>query len=527
MKNPERRAARPWKGSVKPSAGVRPPPILAKRDDPFPRPHLLVRQGARDVLRSPIRKALLAAAKGLAAATSKSGESRCLARADATITGRRGHSKWAKFLVDHPTRNAQLDACDPSSSAERTALETVLQRLHEVDAHLRFDGGLTGQKRAPFQPTVGLRYIGIDAEQDTPFRPTNVHVTPFQQRDLTLAVPNILGSLAVRWVQAGAIGPNTEVILYLHGLGSRAEEADLVGSQLRALGDYAIVAPDLPAHGCTSRPPTPMGELGLRYDNGNPPEGFPYLEKMESFVEAFVRRMEREVPHFDRARLTVLGGSLGGTLSMRLSMDGSPFQPSRVAFWSPAGLWGSFSADSFKRDNIADDLLRRALAPDQTFDGGDVPLGRKLYFDFNFVDKPWPMTLRNAQRWWSTAFLLHLKNAPIDAAIADRVELYGSNFRAWQMRLAYEQLCFSVHHTNTRRLIGGEDGRHPVLLLCGDQDNDLGAKIFDNTVELERYLREDKQQAGRSTWFTGAGHSIHDECPAVLAEVVHRFVKDS
>lgn len=521
MKSPLRRRARPWKGAVRPSAGVPAPKALAARSDPFPRPHPVVRRGARDVLKAPITKALLATAKAI---VNGSAEKLCLARADATITGRRGHSKWVKFVAANPDRGKQVDACGPSSDAERAALVTVLRRLHEVDAHLRFDGGRQGKKRPPFRPSVGFRYIGVDAEQDTPFRPANVHVTPYQQHDVTLAVRDIPGSMTVRWVQAGEIGPQTQVVLYLHGLGSRAEEADLVGAELRALGDYAIVAPDLPAHGCTTRPPCPMDELGLRYDSGDPPEGFPYLRKMESFVEAFVRRLERDQPHFDRRRVTVIGGSLGGTLSMRLSMDGSPFQPSRVGFWSPAGLWGSFAADSFKRDHIADDLLRKATAPDRTFDDGDELLGRKRYFDFNFVDKPWPLTLRNAQRWWSTAFLIEMNNAPVEAAIADRLELYGANFRKWQMRLAYEQLCFSIHHTHTRHLVGGEEGTRPVLLMCGDQDNDMGAKIFDNMVELERYLREDKRQVGQSTWFVGAGHSIHDECPVRVAETLHRFV---
>lgn len=166
----------------------------------------------------------------------------------------------------------------------------------------------------------------------------------------------------------------------------------------------------------------------------------------------------------------------------------------------------------------------RATAPEHENPDTVELYGRKLLFDFNFVEKPWPITVTNAQRWWSPPFLIHYEKAPIRAAIADRVELYSESFRRWEFRLAYEQLCFSVHDTKTERLIGGEDGDIPVMVLCGTLDNDLGAKIYDNSVALEGYLRTQKRQRGRAVWISG-GHSIHDEAPQVLGEEVHRFLR--
>jgi len=528
MQTPKTRKAPPFVGSSKPSAGVKAPAALTQKNEAFPRPHPKVREGSRRIARSTMAAALQFLAKRYEPAP-LTRRDQWLAYADAMITGRKGFAKWTAFRDQNPTKAALEGAVGVTSARDKRALADIVTRLDEVSAqlsHVATPDGATPRKA--FRPTLGSRYIGIDAEADTPYRPTNVSVTRFAQHDLSMKVSGIPGTMSVRYLQAGEIGPDTRVLIYLHGLGSRAEEAEHVAAELLSLGDYAVISPDLPGHGCTTRPPHAVRELGLKYgESGNPPQGFPYLEKMERFVAAFVDQLaSRHAGFVDQLKM-VIGGSLGGTLAMRLSMDGSAFEPRSVAFWSPAGLWGSFNADSFKREHVTDDLLRKTTAPDFADAQSDVPFGRKLYFDFNFVDAPWPVSTRNCVRWWSAAFLTHYDGAPIDAAIADRLETYGESMRQWQFRLAYEQLCFSIHDTKTKRLIGGEAGARPVLILCGEKDNDLGATIYDNSQALEKYLREDKKQVGRAVWIEDGGHSIHDECPHVLAEELHAFMVEN
>ena len=111
------------------------------------------------------------------------------------------------------------------------------------------------------------------------------------------------------------------------------------------------------------------------------------------------------------------------------------------------------------------------------------------------------------------------------AAITDRLELYGENLRRWQFRLAYEQLCFSILRGGRQAMVGGSPkvGMRPVLMMCGTQDNDVGANIFDRSQDLAHFL-EARQHPGDAVWIEGAGHSIHDECPEIVAEEIHELV---
>lgn len=466
-----------------------------------------------------------------ALATTDESRDVALALGDLLVTGRRAHQKWLAAGLEHDPVDAILGALPPGARAlPRAQLvdahEALITRVREVGAHLDSRKG----RRAAFAPKRGSKWIASYAEQDVARAPVNVGCTAFVQEDLIVSLPRH-APLDVRFVRSGELDAHSKIVLYLHGLGSRAEEADALATELAALDPrYVVIAPDLASHGSTSRIALLAGSgLDVRYDVGaseDSPSGYPFLEQMEAFVVAFVDALDQKLPGAKSKIVCLAGGSLGGTLTLRLGLTTSEWQPRTLAVWSPAGLWDPMNADLMKKHFAVEQVLDIAKMPEMLDEGstasGLVPLARPRFFSFNFEDQS-AFQKAGYRFWWSERFLRKHGEAHKDAAIADRLEHYGEAYRRWQFRLAYEQLCFSFRRGGRIAKIGvrpnGE--RVPMLLLCGEEDNHMGAHIADRMKDL---AKAKASHPGRAVWIENAGHSLHDECPGLLATELHSFL---
>ena len=200
-------------------------------------------------------------------------------------------------------------------------------------------------------------------------------------------------------------------------------------------------------------------------------------------------------------------------------------RPPRAALWSPAGLWDAQNAVPIKHKEVCQRVLSAATTKEIE---GTSPTGRRAYFFFNFIEDHEPFTGHNFESWWSPDFLATADGkSHREGAIDDRLEQYCEGHRRAQYRLAYEQLCFSLKSPAPGRLaeVGGKKAAsaRPLLLLCGTADDQPNVNIFQRMKDLAA-VKTAQGHPGRAVWIEGGGHSLHDECPAQVAALLHELI---
>lgn len=220
-----------------------------------------------------------------------------------------------------------------------------------------------------------------------------------------------VGDLDVRYVATGDLASKTsKVVLYLHGLGSRAEECVALGKELGKRGDYVVVAPDLPGQGYTE-PVAVGGAGGLDVadpieDPAHPDERYIFLSYLDRFVDQLVEAREGRFAGLRERLVCVAGGSLGGNLALRATLRKTTFPLRSIASWSAGSVWDPFTKDPFQR--LA--YFSRTFEPQLPFEVG----GKKL-------------KARGPEMWW--------RKGVVDFAhreansLADRLEVYDETFR--------------------------------------------------------------------------------------------------
>lgn len=376
------------------------------------------------------------------------GADRARARADLLVTGKRSYRALLTFIAnkygnDHAGKIALLNdlfdyAWDTYDLASTTlcpnpmskfdtldAVKAVVNRVYNV-ANIIDHGYTDPAARA------ALGYIAVSSEDDVARRPTNVTSAPYAQYNLTVPVPRAgkpAGSgnainVSMRYFLAdgeplhkyvsgappeggwdtlptpsGMLNENyvgnqlpaslfagKEVILFLHGLGSRAEEADEFAQALHDKDPqhkYVVLTMDLPNQGYSDRV-HPEFDVAHLYDSGqkepfalgfavfpmfqatlegadeNGPKHVPFLRFQEDAVVAFVDTLDAVLGgnRILKSKIrAVAGGSLGGNLGLRLGRraldwgSGSTSErwghantaQSRVIAWSPGSAWESLA----------------------------------------------------------------------------------------------------------------------------------------------------------------------------------------
>ncbi|PYP91834.1 MAG: hypothetical protein DMG65_05905 [Candidatus Angelobacter sp. Gp1-AA117] len=482
------------------------------------------------------------------------------ALADLSVTGR---NAFANFVRLAP-RESILDTQPGCRGASPAAMTAALNRAYNVARALRLPHTSTERQ--------SLGWIAVSGEDDQPYRPVNVPSNQggFPEFQTRVDVPKFHIAVNTRYMIAHdphhppvaftrpatplvnggpgrvvpadplpALANDAEVILFIHGMDSRLEEANDLTEALHKISghNFTVISMDLPTSGYADnlsheRQIAPIADVRCH--------NTPLVDFVEEFIVDFVNTLDGQLGGRLKPRIkAVVGGSLGGNMAMRLGRRTDTPWITTVVPWSPAAIWPSMIArgatdgcdtswnaggnlgvqqalkwggleERFRADHETPELRRELFYGGFDFDGGDMV----AIFSGN-NHKP------QAACWFSDGW--RCKPDSILAARLDRQETYDANFRVWHWRLGAEQLVFSqqqfspgtnqpLYLRNTKRM----------LLFCGVDDvcadlckdtRDVAPKMV-NTPGCARFLRH-------------TGHSLDNEHPDYIAREIADFVGGS
>jgi pimeloyl-ACP methyl ester carboxylesterase len=437
-------------------------------------------------------------------------------------------------------------------------------------------------------------WIAVSGFDDTPHRPVNVPTAPYPQFDIpafnvtkTDLVTNI--SVTTRYMVASAgtfIGPNdptmssftdpdpgilqppppspvsaqppfspspaprtipqdqpvipagNQVIIYIHGGGSRAEEAVGLANWLivegAALGqNYTVVSLDLPnsAYG-TSFDVTDI-LVGHAYDNNL----LEVRDFEQRYIIAFIQALQGQLGITDEQIVAVMGGSLGGNMGLLLSSQNAShaFLDTIVA-WSATSLAPSTTFDisnSFVAAYLGG-LKAAVTSPEPPTNHAiestyiDNMYNKPLISDplLPFVPpqplmwyrSPTPPAPEPAEPQWAPC-----KSSLIAQSRFDRYEIYSPTMRHWATAVDLELITFSFQDNCLYQQISASPTSH-LFLAAGDRDNYDPVDIFNSTITVAQMLRHDVH--GKAEFWKDTGHSFHDERPHLFAKEIVFFLNN-
>jgi alpha-beta hydrolase superfamily lysophospholipase len=464
------------------------------------------------------------------------------ALADLAVTGRAAYQSFRRLA---PTDASLLAAAraggvDAGDGELHAAVAVVLDRSYRVAWALR---GPTAHRLAARR---ALGWIAVSSEEDPPHRPVNVPSAPYPQVDLDLSP----GGLAVTvrtlvasgWddLDAGpafepravppevwpAIPPEDALIVYIPGHGSRVEEAlDLIphlhGAASSRGRDVTVISFDAPGFGYSSRVEhTRIAPAEASRHNVS----YPVLDFLEESVVALVAELERQQPGASSRVLAVVGGSLGGNLTLRLARRDParfPWLANAVA-WSPVSIWESWGParviptapgeyfDAIKYQAVTISRQRMVETEDES---------RRA----DFLDQVFGPPIHGAepvsQRWYRAGWE-PCKGLLIEGATRFQDEIYGPELRRLHWRAAHEVLLFSHRDPDP----GGDRPRYAtvrarLLLAAGAADDAFPEFLFSRAREVAAAM-----PSARTLFLADTGHSIHNERPRFLARRIVDFL---
>jgi pimeloyl-ACP methyl ester carboxylesterase len=504
-------------------------------------------------------------------------------------------------MPGHALNNASLLA------AASTVLDTAYTTLWTIRANV---AGWRAQRT-----TMG--WIATSGEDDLPHRPVNIPTAPYPQYDAVISVKLDDGSqiaVSTRYIVAApqtfldpatarvplpaagklrtlpddtaAIPPKLKLIIFIPGGGSRAEEAVGFLEKLIAAGaargqSYAVIALDLPNSGYSM--PFDHTKVAAATASSHPDDapvgpaqmmsaaisGYPLLVFEERFIISFIETLDRQFGNVKNRIVAVMGGSLGGNMSLQLARRSAelPYLGTIVAWsatcFSPvndlrkflvghqfAGAGGDMIGrfqeveqpttrhEWFKRvwvDNLAEPgrnasagALAGAIAG--TIVGTLVlgPLGLPAGATVGTIiglDKAMPP---QPTMWygdsWQPCKLLHVVQSRLD-----RFEYYTPQHRQWNDRLNFEMATFSFQEadvytaTRTQGPARYLTMTSRLLLAAGSEDDYKNVNNYSMTREVANKM---VKTPGRTLLLLGTGHSIHAECPVFFSKEIVKFLVD-
>ncbi|HYT68953.1 MAG TPA: PAN domain-containing protein [Vicinamibacterales bacterium] len=482
--------------------------------------------------------------------------------ADLAVTGR---AAFARFIKERPTEATLRARC---AGVPDAALTAALDRAYRVADSLRAAHD-SAERRA-------LGWVAVSGEDDQPYLPVNVPGTegrgrasyplfhiPVTTRGITVTTRYMIAHAnptvfpqprpllemspgrTVRAEPLPALAPDAEVILFIHGMDSRVEEAlQLTDALHRQKGhNWTMISMDLPSSGYADNIDHgrigPVSAVACHHT--------PLVDFVEDFVVEFVNALDAQLAGQLKPRIrAVVGGSLGGNMSMRLGRRDdlarlagrTPDTPwiTTVVPWSPASIWPSYIATcptcgcdtgwDLTKDLAVNRALKWAGREERFLPQRETPeLRRELFyggFDWQPVGELGGLAGNRpqAQCWFSDNYAC--KQRTILAARLDRQETYDANFRAWHWRLGAEQLAFS-HQQN--RVAGGpndplyQHNTKPMLLFAGEDDK--CARLGEDTQKVAAKM---VNTPGYMRFLRGTGHSLDNEYPEYIASRVTQYL---
>lgn len=474
--------------------------------------------------------------------------------ADLSVTGK---AAFAQFERLHPNE-ASLRGNPACAGASPSAITAALDRAYHVANALRGPHD-SAERRA-------LGWIAVSGEDDQPYRPVNVpsNSGKFPEFQILVPVSKFNISVNTRFMIAHAHAPaftrpnallvdggpgrqvpadllpalanDAKVILFIHGMDSRLEEADdLTGALHRLAGNWTVISMDLPTSGYADNIDYerfwPISTVTCHYT--------PVVDFNEEFIVAFVDALDAQLRGQLKPRIkAIVGGSLGGNMSMRLGRRPNTPWITNVVPWSPAAIWPSMIAQrnavaagcdtgwDMGKDRGVNQALKWGGLEERFLASHETPeLRRELFyggFDWDGGDVVAIFSGSNHQPqascWFSDEW--KCKRNTILSARLDRQETYDANFRTGHWRLGGEQLAFSqqqfalgtrepLYLLNTKRMLLFS-GVQDVCADLGKDTRDVASKMV-NTPGFARFLQH-------------TGHSLDNEHPDYIARQIADFV---
>jgi pimeloyl-ACP methyl ester carboxylesterase len=462
--------------------------------------------------------------------------------------------------------------------AASTDNQQIMSDFHAALQAVRNPGA--GIQEHSLRQSLKHPWIAVSGEDDPPDYPVNVAITPhYPQYHLGITVQGTKGPvpLNIRYIIASSqnrdAAPATpsiplgdEVILYIHGEGSRAEEALDFIPALFAVGaaagrSFTVIAFDQPSCGYSTMVPhlsvAPMPPTKGHFIDTSPFAGSPILDFVENTIVTFVETL---MASFRNTITAVVGGSLGGHMALRLAASQKDWVRNVVA-WSPASVMDhdvSLLGKSFPQRMLTDPHLAGLVTdgPSPPWpESSELPGLRSVFFKtvwcqdtfnpkdyegaevaavagellsaglfpipdpiFGFITvaiiihaiNDLPTVPPQPQMWYRADWLSKLTY--IEESRRDRREVYNVNFRQWHWRICEEMIGFKFDTLAPRM-------NKPLLLMVGELDQYPEVNFFSNVSRIAATLGG----LGKALTVQDTGHSIHNERPYFLANQIVRF----
>jgi pimeloyl-ACP methyl ester carboxylesterase len=443
------------------------------------------------------------------------------------------------------------------------AARLALHRAHRVAWALRGPAAHRRQRR----PELG--WIAVDGEDDPPHRPVNVPAATFPQYDMVVPVKGI--PVRTRYMVASrqasddrpadfdVMPPDAraplilgDIVVFIHGHSSSLEEAMPLVEPMLARGaaqgrPVTLIAMDLPSNGYASMlEHTTIAPANASSWNG----GYPILDFIEEFIVAFVDQLEAQQPGLKRQIVGVIGGSLGGNMTLRLGQRDPVAHPwlHSVVSWSPASTWPSWAravigpaatgryydfirhagpGRSFTK-MMEQEQVRRGSTKDSLyafFNEKILHIGPNVSIDVGRAGQ--------ADQWFSPRWTC--REAGKRGSHRSVNEIYNARFRRWHWRVAHEQVIFSHWDSNNRdRAVDPDPRINPsagppryaqiksrLLLATGLDDDVAPGRIHSETSAMAEAMT---MVEGTTLFLRETGHTLHGERPAYFANQILDFL---
>ena len=482
------------------------------------------------------------------------------AMADLAVTGR---AAYRQFRALAPTEDSLLAATmspprrvftRPLTEREvRAALRGTLDRAYRVVWALT----AAPEHRAELRGSLG--WIAVSPEDDAPHSPVNIGGAADPVGEINFAEMGQPISCRVSIKLGGALpalpSPGESIrtfpteayqqfqqllshrrdhyddlILFIHGLGSRIEEGDRFKQRLidhgRARGKrYAVLSLDLPGFGYSSRLTFDAVVRGrpARFDIARPSSrsSFPFLTLYRECLAQLSNRIAGGFQY-------VVGGSLGGNLTLRLAEarnDRTHILPDTIRkflSWSPASIWESYERSRLvvdpnggtHYDHVKHEMVRQSR---DSMNELEKPESRHAWFDWiQRGTKVWGPF--RAGGWVGKADLSK-------DTLLYLTEMYGPEWRRTFWATSHEQLIFSHQEPLARRdQWNFKTINRPLYIISGEKDVNIPLDYFNN---VDKVTKACPDVPGRRMLLRRTGHSVHEERPDLLASHAVRFFTDA
>lgn len=425
---------------------------------------------------------------------------------------------------------------------------------------------------------VTMPWIAVSGFDDTPHRPVNVPTSPYPQYDIQYTVPAAAGAVQVttRYMIASAgtwVGPwedgktsfrnpnptvlgapaaappagpaprtipddnpfipnGDKIIIYIHGGGSRAEEAvDMANWFIiegAAAGEaYTVISFDLPNSAYGSRfTVTDVTGTPYDYSQGN------VLDFELQYIIGFIEQLDATIGNVKGRIVAVMGGSLGGNTSLLLTgyydPQDRPYLRTIVS-WSVTAMAPSTYLGIISGGAVAaylEGLQANATKPEPDDDHAiEAQYIQNMYASPLSGNPLLPIPPQpimwyrggyapNGARNWQPC-----KDESIARSRFDRYEVYSPFEQRWITAIDLEQISFSFQDQGYTPAPKPDSN---LMLVAGDNDNFFPNAIYNSTIDVARAIRLSAQ--GKAEFWLDTGHSIHNERPHLFAMEILYFL---